>query len=113
MHGLEGFFPALQFPLAADDGIDVELAGGEQLDHAFSDGPVVAEAALEADVLLHKRVEGVVEQLRSPTNFRDPASGAHDVHCRLERAGETRGVDHAVSTESVTGIRPFGGIADD
>ena len=68
VHCFERFLPALEFPLAANDRIDVELAGGEQLDHAFPDGPVVAEAALEADVLLHERVEGAVERLWSRVN---------------------------------------------
>ena len=44
-------------PHAADDGLHVELAAAEQGDDSLPDGPVVAEAALQRDVLLREQVD--------------------------------------------------------
>ena len=76
MHFFEGFVPIGKAPDAANDGSHVELVTGKEGEDALPDGPVVAEAPLQGDVLLHELIEVESQRLRSPTDFADPAGGA-------------------------------------
>src|SRR5688572_11901880 len=68
VHFLERLMPRFERPHAAKNRPDIELTGCEQRQHAFPNGPVVTETALERDVLLHERVEGESKRLRPPTH---------------------------------------------
>ena len=113
MHLLEGGVPVGDGPDAADDRTDVELAAGHEGDDALPDGPVVAEAALERDVLLHQRVEVEAERLRPPPDFADPAGGADDIEGDLQGRRGAGGVDHAITAEAVALLSPGFGVPDD
>src|SRR5262249_55438822 len=57
VHGGERLLPLVELPLAADDRIDVQLPGREQLNHPLPNRPVVTETALQPHVLLHQRIQ--------------------------------------------------------
>src|SRR6476620_8466768 len=66
VHGLKRFFPFRQWPDAAGNWPHVECSGCDQPDDAFPNWPVVAEAALQCNVLLHEPIEREVNRLWSP-----------------------------------------------
>jgi hypothetical protein len=53
----KAFVPFCERPFAADDWPHIEASTAEQLDDTFPDGPVMTEAALQAHILLHQRIE--------------------------------------------------------
>src|SRR3990172_7166008 len=89
-----------------------EPTAGQQREHPFPDGPVVAETSLQGYVFLNERIEGTTERLASPADFGDPTGGPNDLECRLHRGRDASGIDDAVDAERVAGLRPFGDSFD-
>ena len=69
---LEARFPSpAQSYSAADDRLQVDLAGAEQSQHPLPGGVGVAERALQGDGLAHQRVEAEIQRLRPPADLGD------------------------------------------
>src|SRR3954463_7184631 len=88
VHCLKRFFPLTDGPDAAGDRADVEAAGCDQPDDAFPDWPVVTEAALKRDVLLHESIEREFQRLRTPADFADPSARPNEVESCRKRRGD-------------------------
>ena len=56
VHGIERLTPLVEGPEPANQRFYVEATGGKQTKDRFPDGPVMAEAPFECDVLLHQRI---------------------------------------------------------
>src|SRR3954463_5076654 len=69
VHRLKRFFPLRQRPHSTGDRPHVERTGCDQSNDAFPYRPVVAETALQRDVLLPEPIEREADRLRTPTNF--------------------------------------------
>jgi len=106
-HCFERFFPLAEPPRAAHDRLHVECAGREQPEDSLPNGPIVAEAALQADALLHERIERKVEGFFPPTDLGDPAGRPDDLQGRGERGGNTGRVDNAIRAEFVAPATHF------
>src|SRR5262249_53925461 len=113
VHLFEGFVPFSDGPHSADDGRHLELATAKQSNDALPHGPVVTEAALHRDVLLHERIEVEIERLRAPAYLADPSRGADEVERNLERGTRARGIDHAIATEAIALLGPRFRVTND
>ena len=80
LHVLKTILPIRQASNAADDEVEVDLAGRDHLNDALPDRPVVGEASLHGDCFLNHGVEIEAQRLRSPAHFDDLACGPDHLH---------------------------------